>query len=104
MKSILLCGALGLSRSAPSVTTGHGEQMPGFKPRTVSLTDLAWVVVAARDIDANGGMVDEARVNRLRYLEGTASDSTRWIDTRWAIAAYQVARDRLGSLSPESTP
>jgi len=76
----------------------------GFKPRTVSLTDLAWVVVAARDIDANGGMLDEARVNRLRYLEGTASDSTRWIDTRWAIAAYQVVRDRLGSPPSESNP
>jgi SOS-response transcriptional repressor LexA len=76
----------------------------GFKPRTVSLTDLAWVVVAARDIEANGGMLDEARVNRFRYLEGTESDSTRWIDTRWAIAAYQAVRDRLGSLPPESNP
>jgi hypothetical protein len=33
-----------------------------------------------------GGILDEARVNRLRYLEGTPKASTRWIDTGWAIA------------------
>lgn len=54
----------------------------------MTLTDLAWVVVAARDVEANGGVLDEARVNRFRYLEGTARGTTRWIDTGWAIAAY----------------
>jgi superfamily II DNA or RNA helicase/diadenosine tetraphosphate (Ap4A) HIT family hydrolase/SOS-response transcriptional repressor LexA len=76
----------------------------GFQPRTVTLTDLAWVVVAARDIEANGGVLDEARVNRLRYLEGTARGSTRWIDTGWAIAAYQSVSDSLGSLTAEPNP
>ena len=70
----------------------------GFGERTVSLTDLAWVVVTAKDVDANGGVLDEARVNRARYLEGTAKGSTRWIDTGWAIAAWQAAVERVGSL------
>jgi hypothetical protein len=56
--------------------------------RTVSLTDLAWVAVAYDDVAANGGLLDEARVNRLRYLEGTPKGSTRWIDTGWALAAW----------------
>jgi superfamily II DNA or RNA helicase/diadenosine tetraphosphate (Ap4A) HIT family hydrolase/HKD family nuclease/SOS-response transcriptional repressor LexA len=73
----------------------------GFKPRTVTLTDLAWVVVAARDIEVNGGLLDEVRVNRFRYLEGTARDATRWIDTGWALAAYQAVRGRIGSLTAE---
>jgi hypothetical protein len=42
--------------------------------------------LAAADVAANGGVLDEARVNRLRYLEGTPKGSTRWIDTGWAIA------------------
>jgi hypothetical protein len=60
--------------------------------RTVSLTDLAWVVAAADDVRDRGGLLDEARVNLLRYLEGTPKSSTRWIDTPWAIAAYEKAR------------
>ena len=36
-------------------------------------------------LDANGGLLDEHRVNRVRYLEGTPYDSTRWIDTRNAL-------------------
>jgi hypothetical protein len=76
----------------------------GFKVRAVTLIDLAWVVAAARDIEANGGLLDEARVNRIRYLEGTAHRSTRWIDTNWAIAAYHVVKDRLGSLTADPSP
>ncbi|SES91353.1 DEAD/DEAH box helicase family protein [Stigmatella erecta] len=76
----------------------------GFKPRTVTLTDLAWVVVAARDIEVNGGVLDEARVNRFRYLEGTARGATRWIDTGWALAAYQAVSGRIGSLTAEPNP
>lgn len=87
-------------RGGLSIDGGPG----GFKPRTVSLPDLAWVVVAARDLELNGGVLDEARVNRFRYLEGTARSSTRWIDTGWAIAAYQSVRDRLGSLTAEPHP
>lgn len=57
----------------------------GFRERTVSLTDLGWVIAARRDVAASGGVLDEARVNRLRYLEGTPRAATRWIDTGWAL-------------------
>ncbi|MBM4362128.1 MAG: DEAD/DEAH box helicase family protein [Deltaproteobacteria bacterium] len=62
----------------------------GFEPRTVSLTDIAWVAAAARDVADRGGLLDEERVNRLRYLEGTPKGSTRWIDTKWALAAWRL--------------
>jgi hypothetical protein len=61
----------------------------GFAARQVSLTDLAWVMLAARGVAAEGGLLDEARVNRLRYLEGTPKGSTRWIDTGWAITLFR---------------
>lgn len=67
----------------------------GFVERTVSLQDLAWVSVAAADVAENGGVLDEARVNRHRYLEGTAQESTRWIDTGWAIGAWNASKDRV---------
>lgn len=57
----------------------------GFRERTVSLLDLAWVLVAQDDVREKGGVLDEARVNRLRYLEGTPKGSTRWVDTGWAL-------------------
>ena len=66
----------------------------GFAERTVSLTDVSWVVAAAKDVAANGGLLDEARVNRLRYLEGTPKESTRWIDTGWAVAAVRAIERR----------
>jgi superfamily II DNA or RNA helicase/diadenosine tetraphosphate (Ap4A) HIT family hydrolase/SOS-response transcriptional repressor LexA len=62
----------------------------GFAERTVSLTDLAWVINAADDVANTGGLLDEARVNKLRYLDGTPKESTRWIDTGWAIAAWHA--------------
>ena len=65
----------------------------GFHERTVSVTDLAWVIVADVDVEAKGGLLDEERVNRLRYLEGTPKASTRWIDTGWAMAAWAKAKD-----------
>jgi hypothetical protein len=63
----------------------------GFAERTVSLVDLAWVIQAAADVASSGGLLDEARVNKLRYLDGTPEGSTRWIDTGWAISAWQAA-------------
>lgn len=63
----------------------------GFAERTVSLTDLAWVIVARNDVRRNGGLLDEQRVNRLRYLEGTPRPATRWIDTAWALALAAAA-------------
>lgn len=62
----------------------------GFSQRTVSLQDLAWVSVAAESVAAERGLLDEQRVNRLRYLDGTPRESTRWIDTGWAIAAWNL--------------
>jgi superfamily II DNA or RNA helicase/diadenosine tetraphosphate (Ap4A) HIT family hydrolase len=64
----------------------------GAKARTVSLTDLAWVALAGDDVAHHGGLLDEARVNRLRYLEGTPKESTRWIDTGWALAAWALEK------------
>ena len=71
----------------------HSFSHAGFVERTVSLTDLAWVVVAADDIAENGGVLDEACVNRLRYIVGVPKGSTRWIDTGWAIVAWQATKD-----------
>ncbi len=65
----------------------------GFEERTVSLTDLAWVWVAVDDVAREGGLLDLARVHRLRYLSGTPEASTRFIDTRWAIALVQLDFD-----------
>ncbi|HWO23573.1 MAG TPA: DEAD/DEAH box helicase family protein [Kofleriaceae bacterium] len=64
----------------------------GFAERTVSVLDLAWVIVADGDVEEHGGLLDEERVNRLRYLEGTPKGSTWWIDTGWAIAAWKLVR------------
>jgi hypothetical protein len=58
----------------------------------VSLQDLAWVIAAAEDVADHGGRLDEERVNRLRYLEGTPKESTRWIDTGWALAAWDLGK------------
>ncbi|AUX42551.1 uncharacterized protein SOCE26_039840 [Sorangium cellulosum] len=50
-------------------------------------------MVARDEVRKNGGLLDEQRVNRLRYLEGTPRGATRWIDTGWALllAAEGVA-------------
>ncbi|MBI3726265.1 DEAD/DEAH box helicase family protein [bacterium] len=66
----------------------------GFQERTVSLADLAWVLVAQEDVGRSGGLLDEARVNRCRYLEGTPKGSTRWIDTGWAITVVSGTGSR----------
>jgi hypothetical protein len=76
------CRVVGHARSGGIRIDGGGG---GFAERTVSLTDLAWVLVAGDDVRERGGVLDEARVNRLRYLDGTPKASTRWIDTGWAI-------------------
>ncbi|MFO0651487.1 MAG: hypothetical protein U0326_35015 [Polyangiales bacterium] len=66
----------------------------GFRERTVSRTDLSWVVLAADDVRARGGVLDEARVNKLRYLDGTPKSSTRWIDTGHAIRLWRLEGQR----------
>ncbi|MDP2311744.1 MAG: DEAD/DEAH box helicase family protein [Pseudomonadota bacterium] len=57
----------------------------GFPERTVSLLDLGWALAAEADVRLKGGVLDEARVNRVRYLDGTPKGATRWIDTGWAL-------------------
>jgi len=64
----------------------------GFRERTVSLLDLAWVLVAEDDVRERGGVLDEARVNRLRYLDGTPKGSTRWVDTGWGLVVVEAMR------------
>ena len=59
--------------------------LSGFKERTVSLLDLAWVLVAKDEVDKVGARLDEARVNRLRYIDGTPHGSTKWYDTKLAL-------------------
>jgi hypothetical protein len=62
----------------------------GLSERTVSVSDVAWVLIAQDDVERYGGVLDEARVNRLRYLVGTPRESTRWIDTGWAITLVRA--------------
>lgn len=38
----------------------------------MSLLDIAWAVTGMRDVEAHGGLLDEERVNKLRYSEGDA--------------------------------
>ncbi|CAN5907966.1 hypothetical protein BH11MYX4_BH11MYX4_05070 [soil metagenome] len=64
----------------------------GFGERTVSLTDLAWVVAADDAARDGAGILDEALVNRVRYLDGTPKGSTRWVDTGWALAAWRLGK------------
>ena len=78
-------------RGGVRVDGGEG----GFAERTVSPTDLAWVIATSEEVSQLGGMVDEQRVNKVRYLEGTPKGSTRWIDTGWAIAAWNIAKSRV---------
>ena len=62
----------------------------GFAERTVSLVDLGWVAAAADYSRQHGVLLDEALVNRLRYIDGTPKGSTRWIDTGHALALRRV--------------
>jgi superfamily II DNA or RNA helicase/diadenosine tetraphosphate (Ap4A) HIT family hydrolase/HKD family nuclease len=64
----------------------------GGQERSVSRTDLAWALAAAEDVRVAGGALDEARVNRLRYLDETPKGSTRWIDTGWAVGLVGIGR------------
>jgi hypothetical protein len=57
----------------------------------VSLTDIAWVLIAHDDVRKHGGLLDEKRVNHVRYLDGTPESSTRWIDTGWALLLVAAA-------------
>lgn len=58
----------------------------GRKARPVRLTDIGWVLRARE----TGGVLDEAAVKQLRYLDGTAKASTRWVDTGIAIGLVRA--------------
>jgi hypothetical protein len=79
-----------VERTARGVRIDGGPD--GFASRQASLTDLAWVMLAAQGVTKEGGLLDAARVNRVRYLEGTPKGSTRWIDTGWALALLPSAQ------------
>ncbi|MDP1823188.1 MAG: DEAD/DEAH box helicase family protein [Archangium sp.] len=76
----------------------------GFDERTVSLNDLAWVVAAGDAAKASGALLDEALVNRTRYLEGTPKASTRYIDTGWALAAWRLGKGLVRDAAGGATP
>ena len=69
----------------------------GFARRSVSATDLAWVLwtIAAEDTDVIGA----PQVHRRRYLSGTPKSKTRYIDTGWAL----VIAHALGWSAPEGS-
>ena len=75
----------------PSARGGIRIEGDAFAERTVSATDIAWVLLAQDDVRESGGVLDEARVNRLRYLEGTPKKATRYIDTPHAITLVRAA-------------
>lgn len=63
----------------------------GFEERTVSLTDIGWVLAALSEVNEDPRLLQEELVHRLRYLEGTSKGSTRYIDTGWAILLVKEA-------------
>ncbi|MCC6131320.1 MAG: hypothetical protein IT186_15490 [Acidobacteria bacterium] len=60
----------------------------------MSLTNIGSVLVGIREVERHGGVLDEPGIDRLRYLEGTPKESTRWIDTRHLM--FMVSRVRTG--------
>ncbi|MFT3707024.1 MAG: hypothetical protein QM817_05080 [Archangium sp.] len=79
------------SRGGLRVDGGEG----GFAERTVSLTDIAWVVAAFDESRESNSRLDEALINRVRYLDGTPLESTRYIDSAWALAAWSLGSPRV---------
>ncbi|MDC0744227.1 S24 family peptidase [Polyangium mundeleinium] len=63
----------------------------GFEERTVSITDIGWVVSALSEVNEEPRLLQEELVHRLRYLEGTPKGSTRYIDTGWALLLVKEA-------------
>lgn len=88
-------GADGQLRVLGQTRTGSLRVEQGKGTRSVSHSDLAWCLLAEDEVRGCGGVLDEARVNRLRYLEGTAKESTRYIDTGNALALMAAWRKQL---------
>lgn len=75
------CRVVSVSDRGSVEIEGVGED--GFKPRKVSNTDLAWVLLARES--NTSPILDEKTVNQARYLPGTKPSSMRYIDTGWAL-------------------
>ncbi|MGK0362941.1 MAG: hypothetical protein ACI9U2_005263, partial [Bradymonadia bacterium] len=73
-----------------------------MRERTISVTDLGWVLQTWNHRNQGAGVLDEAAVNHLRYLEGTPKKSTRWIDTGWALVIldHAIQAGFIASLTP----
>lgn len=74
----------GLSLTVLGITSKGGVLVedPGrVNERSVSETDLAWVLLAKQ----SSAPLDQAGVHQLRYIEGTPRTSTRWLDTGYAL-------------------
>lgn len=68
------------------------EAAPELGQPSAGRVPLALARIVAQRFDYV--IIDEARVNRVRYLEGTPKGSTRWIDTGWAITLFAAAAAR----------
>lgn len=73
----------------------------GLRERTISLTDLGWVLLA--DQAAESDMPTEAEVNAARYLPGTPRSSTRWVDTGIALVLLGWAKKNAGWQTPSAS-
>jgi hypothetical protein len=89
-----LPGGPSASRVVVGLAKGGGlrVQLKSGSERALSLSDLGWCLLAEDDVRLSGGVLDEVRVNRLRYLEGTERSSTRWIDTGHTLAVLAALR------------
>ncbi len=76
-------------REGAGVTIDGGPG--GFKPRNVSLTDLAWALLA---LDGQADSASKALIHALRYWPGTPRGSTRYIDTLWAQRIIEASPPR----------
>ncbi len=85
----------GTSRSG-GLRVDRGED--GVRERTISLTDLAWVLLA--DQATAEREPTEADVNRARYPPGTPRASTRWVDTRIALEILAWAKRNVSWRTP----
>lgn len=85
-----------------SATGGIRIDRESMRERTISITDLAWVLQTWNHRNQGAGILDEAAVNHLRYLEGTPKTSTRWIDTGWALVIldHAIQAGFVASLTP----
>jgi hypothetical protein len=76
------CRVVGIAERGGVRIDGGPE---GFRDRTVSLVDLARVLVARDDVEAKGGVLNEARVKPAPVSRGDAEGSDKVDRYPWAI-------------------